>query len=143
LRPRNPGMFQCIGQSLVDLSGRSGEAMFRRHRQTGANQLDSLLTLAHPGPGVSLVAKDAGLQVDALCGARLLSRGLQQAECCSETPCRAQMSRCSEAFSSGLRRCLRCGKCRGCTFPAGQRLLPTTLKFQHSCQPAFRIAESK
>jgi hypothetical protein len=80
-------MFQCIGQSLVDLSGRSGEAVFQRHCQTGANQLDSLLTLAHPGPGVSLVAKDAGLQVDRLCGARLLSRGLQQAECCSETPC--------------------------------------------------------
>ena len=69
-------MFQCIGQSLVDLSGRSGEAVFQRHRQTGANQLDSLLTLAHPGPGVSLVAKDSGLQVNPLRSARLLSCGL-------------------------------------------------------------------
>ena len=53
------------------------------------------------------------------------------------------MSRGSEAFGGGVSRCLRCRKCRSGTFPAGQRFLPTTLKFEHSCQPAFRIAESK
>ena len=53
------------------------------------------------------------------------------------------MSRGSEAFGGGVSRCLRCRKCRSGTFPAGQRFLPTILKFEHSCQPAFRIAESK
>ena len=65
-------MFQCIGQPLVDLSGRSSEAVLQRHRQTRANQLHPLLTFTQAGPGISLLAEDAGLQIHPLRSARLL-----------------------------------------------------------------------
>lgn len=115
-------MFQRVGQPLVDLGGWPGEAALERHCQAGANQVDALLALPHAGAGVPLVPEDAGLQVNPLRAAGLLCCGLQQAEGRPETPGRAQMCRCREAFSGRVRRCIGCRKCRSGAFSAGQRL---------------------
>jgi hypothetical protein len=101
------------------------------------------LSLTHARTGVSLVAKNPGLQIHPLRGAGLLSRGLQQAERRPEASSRAQMrSRC-EAFGGRVGECIGCRKCRSGAFPAGQGLLPTALQFQYGGQPALRVAEAK
>jgi hypothetical protein len=71
------GVLEGVGQPLVDLGRRPGEAVLQGHGQAGPDQLDPVLALPHAGADVALLAQDACLEVDPARRPRLPPCGLQ------------------------------------------------------------------
>ena len=135
------GVLERVGQPLVDLGRRPGQAVLQGHGQGGPDLLDRVVALAHARPGVALVAEDPRLEVDPPGRPGLPPGGLQQAQGRPEASGRPEVGRRGEPFGGGLGRAAGVGEGAGGLLPAGQGLLPAALELKDGGQPAVGRAE--
>jgi hypothetical protein len=97
-------VLEGVGQPLVDLGRRPGQAVLQGHGQAGPDLLHRRRPLAHPRPGVALVAEDPRLEVDPPGRPCLAPGRLQQAHRRPEAPGRPEVDGRGEPFGGGLGR---------------------------------------
>ena len=130
-------------EPLVELCCDRGEVVLERQGETGADRLQALVEVAALGLDDALQAEDAGVEVDALGGARVGGGEPGQLDRLRVAGAAAMVVGHREPFEGGLGRPLGLGESLGCETAGGEGLFPFAAELVDRRQATLRLGVSQ